>query len=207
MKRKKSKMKKLIILTFFTILAFFLLISTYGVFESILLREVGFDIAAWEVEVNGSKVTNEEKDFTIDDIIWEKSDNVVNGKVAPGIEGYFDIVIDPKDTDVSIKYEIEYDSEHLKNINPAFKITRVEEINDNKLYLTSESTYAGIIKLNDIKLNKTHTIRTYIKWEDIEENNENNYILGSSNILFELPVDVNVIQYLDEEIVEYINGD
>ena len=207
MKRKKSKMKKLIILTFFTILAFFLLISTYGVFESILLREVGFDIAAWEVEVNGSKVTNEEKDFTIDDIIWEKSDNVVNGKVAPGIEGYFDIVIDPKDTDVSIKYEIEYDLEHLKNINPAFKITRVEEINDNKLYLTSESTYAGIIKLNDIKLNKTHTIRTYIKWEDIEENNENDYILGSSNILFELPVEVNVIQYLDEEIVEYINGD
>lgn len=207
MKIKKSKMKKLIILTFFTILAFFLLLSTYGVFESIILREVDFDVAAWKVEVNGSKVTNEEKKFVIDDIKWESSDGVVNGKGAPGSEGYFDIIIDPKETEVSIKYEIVYDIEYLENINPAFKITKVEEINGNKIYLTSKNTYTGVIELKDIRLHRTNTIRTYIKWEDNEENNENDYALGSSGDSFNLPVDVNVIQYLDEEIVEYIDGD
>lgn len=200
-------MKKLIILTFFTILAFFLLVSTYGVFESILLREAGIEVASWNVEVNGNQVTNKEKKFTIEDINWGKSDNIINGKVAPGIEGYFDIKIDPKDTKVSIKYEIIYDIEYLKKINPAFTITKVEEINDNKLYLTSQNTYTGIITLDDIKLNKVHTIRTYVKWEDIEENYENDYLVGISDSQFQLPIDVNVIQYSDEEIVEYVDGE
>ena len=37
------------------------------------------------------------------------SKNVLEGKVAPGMDGYFDIVIDPKNTDVSIRYDLIYD--------------------------------------------------------------------------------------------------
>jgi len=193
-------MKKLLILTFFTILTFTLLVSTYGIFESGLLQGTSMKIAAWEITINESIITNEEKTFNIDNIIWNNSENVLSGKVAPGMDGYFDIVIDPKNTGVSVRYDVIYDIDYLNEINTAFKITKVEEINGNKLVLTDKYTYTGIIDLG----NEKQTIRTYVKWEDMEDNGETDYITGTTNTSFEIPIDVNVIQYLGEEIKEYV---
>lgn len=196
-------MKKLHILTFFTILTFFLLVSTYGIFESNIFRDTNMKIATWEVEINGSVVTNEQKKFNMEDIKWNTSGNVLEGKVAPGMDGYFDIQINPKKTDVSIKFDLVYDVEYLKTINPAIVITKVEELNGHELILTDKYTYTGVIDLEKIKKNTTYTIRTYIKWEDIEENSDNDYQLGTTNTMFELPINIVVTQYLDEEIIEY----
>lgn len=200
-------MKKLHIITFFTILTFFLLISTYGIFESNIFRDTNMKVATWEVEINGTSVTNEQKKFSIEDIIWNNSENVLEGKVAPGMDGYFDIQINPKKTDVSIRFDIMYDVEYLNEINPAFVITNVEEINGNQLTLVDKNTYTGIINLEQMKSNTIYTIRTYIKWEDMEENDENDYQLGSSSTEFELPININVTQYLGEEIIEYKDGE
>lgn len=200
-------MKKLNILTFFVILTFFLLVSAHGIFESGIFRDAVMKIATWKVEINGSVVTNEQKTFSIDDITWNSSDNVLEGKVAPGIDGYFDIIIDPNDTDVSVRYDLIYDMSTLKSINEAFVITKVEEINGKKLTLTDKDTYTGIIDLKSTEAKEIYTIRTYIKWEDIETNNDNDYLLGTSSITFELPIEVNVTQYLGEEIVEYVDSE
>jgi len=200
-------MKKLNILTFFTILTFFLLISTYGIFESGIFRDAAMKIAAWKIEINGSVVTNEQKTFSINDITWNSSENVLEGKVAPGIDGYFDISIDPKDTDVAIRYDLIYDMETLQSVNPAIVVTKVEEINGKELILTDKNIYTGIIDLESIDLSDVYTIRTYIKWEDIETNSDNDYLLGSSSLTFELPISVSVTQYLGEEIIEYVDSE
>lgn len=192
-------MKKLLILTFFTIVTFLILVGTYGVFESKVLNGSKIKLAAWKVEVNNTLVTSEEKTFTIEDIKCSNSDNVLDGKIAPGIEGYFDIYIDPKDTDVSIRYDIIYDIDYLKNINPAFVITKIEELSGNNLTLTDKNTYTGTILLKK----ESHIIRTYIKWEDIDDNGYNDYITGTTSTLFELPIKINISQYLGEEIIKY----
>lgn len=192
-------MKKLLILTFFTIMTYFLLVATYGVFESKVLNGTQIKLAAWNVEVNNSIVTNEDKTFTIEDIICSNSENVLNGKIAPGVDGYFDIVVDPKTTDVSVRYDITYDVEYLKNINKAFIITKVENLEENEIILTDKYTYTGIIFLGS----KANTIRTHIKWEDIEDNGYNDYITGTTSTLFELPVNIEITQYMGEEIIEY----
>jgi len=197
-------MKKLHIITFFTILTFFLLVVTYGIFESNIFRDVNMKIATWEVEINGTVVTNEQKKFNMEDIKWNNSENVLEGKVAPGMDGYFDIVIDPKNTDVSIRYDITYDIDYLNEINTAFKVTKVEELNGYELVLTDKNTYTGIV---DLESNKIYTIRTYIKWEDNVEYNDNDYQLGTTTALFELPININVTQYLGEEIIEYKGED
>jgi len=114
------------------------------------------------------------------------------------MDGYLDIVIDPKNTDVSIRYDIFLDVDYLHNINEAFIITNIEELNGNKLTLTNKNTYTGIIK--DYTKN---TIRIYIKWEDIENNNENDYNIGTTNQEVEIPININITQYLNEEILEY----
>jgi len=197
-------MKKLHIITFFTILTFFLLVVTYGIFESNIFRDVNMKIATWEVEINGTVVTNEQKKFNMEDIKWNNSENVLEGKVAPGMDGYFDIKIDPKKTAVSVRFDLVYDVEYLKSINPAFVITKVEELNGYELVLTDKNTYTGIV---DLESNKIYTIRTYIKWEDNVEYNDNDYQLGTTTALFELPININVTQYLGEEIIEYKGED
>ena len=194
-------MKKLLILTFFTILTFSLLVTTYGIFESGILSGTSIKVAAWEVTINDSIITNENKTFNINDIIWEGSENVLDGKVAPGMKGYFDIVIDPKNTDVSIRYDILYNLEDLNKINSFFKITNVEEINKNNLIKTDENTYTGLIDINN---KNTHTIRTYVEWIDDENNGQNDYLMGISDEIFKISIDINVIQYLGEEIKEYV---
>lgn len=192
-------MKKLLILTFFTILTYFLLVATYGVFESKVLNGSQIKLAAWKVEVNNTSITNEEKTFTIDDIVCSESNDVLKGKLAPGIEGYFDILVDPKDTEVSVRYDIIYDIDYLQSVNKAFVITKIEETSNKQLILTDKHTYTGVIPLNT----GSHVIRTYIKWEDIEDNGYNDYITGTTSTLFELPIKVNISQYLGEEIIEY----
>ena len=196
-------MKKLLTLTFFAILTFLLLVVTYGVFQSKVIRGTSIKIAAWVVQVNDGIVSSKEKKFTIDDIVWNTSSNVLEGKAAPGIDGYFDIVIDPNNTDVSIRYDIVYDMDYLKNINTSFEVYKVEELNNNDLLLTDKDTYTGLITLDN---SVSHTIRTYVKWQDIEENNESDYITGTENANFEIPVNVIVSQYTGEEIVEYNEG-
>ena len=197
-------MKKLLILTFFTILTFSLLLTTYGIFESGILTGTFIKIAAWEVTINDSVITNENKTFNINDIIWEGSENVLDGKVAPGMKGYFDIVIDPKNTDVAIRYDILYNLDDLNEINSFIKITNVEEINKNNLILTDKNTYTGLIDLNYISSKKTHIIRTYVEWIDDEDNSQNDYLVGISDEIFKISIDINVIQYLGEEIKEYV---
>ncbi len=192
-------MKKLLILTFFAILSFILL-STYGIFESDTTKEVDMKLAAWEITVNDSIVSSENKTFNIENIVWNKKETVKEGKIAPGMDGYFDIVINPKNTDVSIRYDITLDIEYLNNINKAFKVTKIEELNGNKLTLTNKNTYTGIINIdNSIK----NTIRIYMKWEDLEDNNEIDYNIGTTNEEIEFPININITQYLNEEIIEY----
>lgn len=197
-------MKKLLILTFFTMLTFSLLVATYGIFESDILTGTSIKIAAWEVTINDSIITNENKTFDIDDIIWEGSENVLEGKVAPGMKGYFDIAIDPKNTDVAIRYDILYNLDDLNEINSFIKITNVEEINNNDLVLTSENTYTGLLDLNDIENKKSHIIRTHVEWIDDENNSQNDYLIGISDEIFKISIDINVTQYLGEEIKEYV---
>ena len=192
-------MKKLSTLTFFAIFTFVLLAFTFGVFESRILRGTAIQIAAWSVKINDGIVSSETKTFTISDITWDSASNVVPGKVAPGIEGYFDMVIDPNNTDVSVRYDITYDISHLQNINPAFTLIGVVELDNNDIVVTN-NTYTGLILLDDIRNNVTHTVRTYVKWEDIEGNEANDYKTGYEQLNFELPVSVVVSQYLGEEL-------
>jgi len=196
-------MKKLLILTFFAILTCSLLITTFGIFESKVSNDTKIKTAAWKIQINDSIVTNEEKTFSINDVTWSTSNNVLEGKVAPGIEGYFDILIEPNETEVSIKYDLIYDMEYLKNINSAFTITKVEELSGNNLTLTDKNIYTGIISLNDIKDGKYHIIRTHVKWEDLDDNFQNDYKTGTTEANFEIPINVVVSQYLGEEIIKY----
>lgn len=173
--------------------------ASYGLFESNNNMIVNSEIGKWNVYVDGSSATS--GTFTVDSINIIDSSNVKEGKLAPSTMGYFDVVIDPRDTSVSVRYDITFD---FSSVTGNFSVTAIEEVNSGNLIRTGENTYTKVISLADIKNGTTNTVRVYVKWNNIEENNEVDSVIGSTKDNYiNIPVTVIVSQYLGEVIEEY----
>ena len=175
----------------------FMVIDSYGLFESKNVLNVD-NIAKWNVFINGTDIKKNET-FVVDKINLINNDNVLEGKMAPGSKGYFDIVIDPTDTDTSIRYDISFD---FSSLNDKIVVSGIEEITSGNLVRTGKNTYSKVITLNEIKNGITNTIRVYIKWDNSDD--ESDSAIGSViNNFINVPVTIAAYQYLGEKIDIY----
>lgn len=192
--------KKILYLLFisFVLITTYEVMDAYGLFESKNKLVVNQNVARWKILINGSNIT--EEDFVINSINVEGNENVLNGKLAPGVRGYFDVEIDPK-ADTSIVYSISFD---FSQISDSFIVENIEETTSGNLIRTDESTYSKVITLNEIKENKKNNVRVYLKWENKEENNATDSKIGlTENNYINIPVSVSAMQYFGEDIEEY----
>lgn len=174
--------------------------NTYGLFESKKEIDIDKSVAKWNIYINDNNLNTTET-FTIDNFTFQETDTVAKDKIAPGILGWFDILIDARDTQVSIIYEITFDFTSLpSNIT----VEKIEEINGREIIKTGPNTYSNYITLEDINNNLKDTIRVYIKWNNDEENNENDTNIGIiKNNSIKIPVSITVSQYLNDIIEPY----
>ena len=174
--------------------------NTYGLFESKKEIDIDKSVAKWNIYINDNNLNTTET-FTIDNFTFQETDTVAKDKIAPGIWGWFDILIDARDTQVSIIYEITFDFTSLpSNIT----VEKIEEINGREIIKTGPNTYSNYITLDDINNNVKDTIRVYIKWNNDEENNENDTNIGIiKNNSIKIPVSITVSQYLNDTIEPY----
>ena len=190
----KKRITFLVVLSILLLVIFFSTYS-YALFESDITGNVETNVASWKIKINNDLVSEgQESEFVIDSINYTQTDsNVRSGKFAPGIEGYYDLIIDPTDTEVSIKYSIIIDDFETENL----KVDRLELLSGGTL--TAEgNTYTNIIPLND---HTPQTIRFYLIWTDLntkESNIEDSKIGVRDNPDVKIPVTVNLIQYLGE---------
>lgn len=209
MKKNKNIIIFLVLLSMCVIaILVYKIISIYAVFHSNVGAKVEFRNGAWNIDVNGKKITTGvQTDFTIDQITVAEDQHTMPGKISPGLSGNFKIVINPKDTNVSIRYDITLNQDELKSSN--VKISSVEEKNNGaKLIKTAENEYTGIITLQDIQKNVIHEIEMNVEWLDDEQNNESDTLLGTNKDKrqFEIPVTFHATQYLGEEIIPVDNN-
>lgn len=192
----------------FLILVFSLatLYTVYNIYDTYALLEtdeiVSNDIktAKWNIKINDTLLGNTTS-FVVDGIKIEENDYTKENKLAPGTSGYFDILIDPTDTDVSIKYAISFD---FSNVPEGIDVLGVSETSGDTLIKTGENTYTNVLTLNDIKTGIKNNIRVNFSWNNIETNNIEDSKLGLIyNNKIEIPVEIEVLQYLGEEIKEY----
>ena len=199
--------KKLLYLIFsiFALLTVYEIINTYGLLETKNKMSVNPSVAKWNVLINGTDIKTGEN-FSVNSVNLSDSVNVLNGKIAPGAFGYFDIEIDPTNTDTSIIYSITFDFSLLSN---SFIIDKIEETTSGNLIRTGSSTYSKVITLDEIKENAKNNVRVYIKWENNEENNEIDSQIGlTKDNYINIPVSISAMQYLGEPVDEYIeNGE
>lgn len=187
-----------LLMLFFTI---YLTMDTYALFESNKNYDVSSDIAKFVIKVNGSEAKTEE--FVVDSIAYYENEYVIDNKIAPLVDGYFDIVIDAEDVEVSLRYDIEFDFSSLSI--PGLVISSITELGGNTLVLTDKDTYSGVITLADMDSSTVNTVRVSISWQNDEANNEVDSSWGMvANKVISIPVNVKLTQYLGEELPVYV---
>lgn len=136
--------------------------------------KIGF--AKWQIKVNNNDITDSSvSSINIVPIIKENN-NVAENTVAPTSSGYFDIVIDPSNVDVSFNYSI---SIKLLNENmPDLIISEyaiLDEFDDENSEITYMPLVDGIINdsftYTENSSYSPFTIRVWFEW--YEGNNEN----------------------------------
>lgn len=202
----KKIIKKILIIAilFMILLMAYKLINTYAVFYSEAQAKVKQENATWTIYVNNTNISSQNSNqFNVDTFEIEDNTHVAPGKIAPNTKGKFYIVIDPKETDVSVKYDIKLDKSQL--INDKIEISSIAIDGENTLIKTGEDIYTGVIMLDSIKQGRVDKIKVTLEWENDESNNENDTKIGRYvNYKMKIPIEVKATQYLGEKIEEYI---
>lgn len=205
-KKKHKKFKKIYLLYICIILIFvYCIIQIYAVFQSEVSGSVTIKNGVWQIKVNNTDISNgTNKEFKVNQIQVQNNEHVKPGNLAPGLLGTFNILINPDNTDVSVRYDISLNQENLTNKNISIK--SIKETNKGAdLIKTAENTFTGTITLDEIERGITNNIEVEIEWKDNEETNEEDIELAtkSEDYKLDIPIIVHVSQYLGEEIVAY----
>ena len=113
------------------------------------------DVAKWSFNVNGNN-------SSIQTIAINKNydeSSLTNGKIAPGTEGSFDIIIDASGSEVGVDYKVDFLNENNKPTNLKFKYENKEYSSLQEL----QSKLVGTINANDET--KTKNIKINWIWE------------------------------------------
>jgi hypothetical protein len=183
------------------VISIYLISETYAVFETNSNGTADFSIGSWVIHLNSIDISSGETvSFSINSFNYSDSSHIANGVIAPGRSGYFDLILDPDGTDVSVRYDITLDMEEEYADNITYYVTTT----DGTTIRTAEDTYSGIIDLNSIDNGDVATLRIVVEWVDNGSYNESDTALGlENNSSISIPAQINVVQYLGETIEEY----
>lgn len=176
--------------------------STYAVYETVTNGTANLDIGSWVIKLNSVDISSGETiSFSANNFTYTDSSHIADGVIAPGRSGYFELIIDPDGTDVSVRYDITLDLEEDYGDN----ITYYVDTNNGTAIRTGESTYSGVLDLEDIEDGDVATLRIVVEWVNNIAYDEHDTELGlipNNNIT--IPAEITVVQYLGETIVPYV---
>lgn len=192
----RSKKPLLIIAFLFLIILSYQILDSYGIFESDTSTDISSSIAKWQILVNGSNITGSTNTFNIDTVNWETNSGVAPGKAAPGLSAYFEILINPSGSEVSIEYEIFLDFLNLNN--DKISLISIKDKLGNSLTEVDANKYKGVIGLEDVLQGNIEKIRVEFTWENDESNNEiDSSYVGQTNPLLDIPISIRLSQYTE----------
>ena len=148
--------------------------NTYSRYVADTTSDIKIGFAKWQLVVNENDIS----DNTVSTInitpTMKPNDNVDENTIAPSSSGYFDIVIDPTNVDVSFDYSISIDllNENMPDLiisEYAFLSNTYKEGDDITYNPLENSTITNTFNIGN-DANEPFTIRVCFKW--IEGTNE-----------------------------------
>lgn len=134
--------------------------ATYAKYITSATADTNLSIAKWSVKINNKDIIHE-SDFT-ETITpsFYTNENIKDGVVAPTSKGYFNLILDGTDTDVSYKYVITIEKDSDSSIDD-LSITGATINNE-------DITYTGIIEksVSASSNQKIDTVKLEFEWDD-----------------------------------------
>ncbi len=188
------KIKRKIIF-FLSLLSLFYCVSlmqeTYAKYVSSASANASLTVARWNILVNNQDILNNSNFSGTITPMFEGTTHIKNGIIAPTAEGYFDIVINGTNTDVSFDWTVTLNTASTNTITDLV----ITKYSIDGVDYTYSGPFTRRILLNDN--NKTKTVRVYVKWNDdalTETMDNEDDTAATVNGIASMEVSVNVIQ-------------
>ena len=146
--------------------------QTYAKYLDTKEGDTDFTIAKWKILVNQQDITEASTMSSLINPVYIENEHMKEGVIAPGREGYFDLVIDSSNTEVSFRYDISVTSSENSSVNDL--VITGYSLNDSEIIPVSDqlNNLSNIIYYTDT--NKENKIRIYFQWRDGTGENMNN---------------------------------
>lgn len=144
--------------------------ETYGKYLTSVDEQTDIKIARWKIMVNGNDIRNNSTTATTITPYFIDNDNIEDNVIAPGAEGYFDLIIDGTGADVSFQYDINTSVSMDSSVRDI--IITGYSTNDGEKINTTENGISNIVPITEKE--KIITVRVYIKWDDSESSTMSN---------------------------------
>lgn len=157
--------KKLILLVVLSIiLCLFFVQESLAKYITAADETANISIARWKILVNDEDIRDENTVNTVINPVFLGNDNIAENIIAPTSEGYFDLIIDAREADVSFKYKISMSVNQNSSVKDLvatkYVVNGGEPITMDINNQTIENT---VLYGNN---NSTINIRVYIVWND-----------------------------------------
>lgn len=175
----------------------FIISDTYAKYRTSVKQITNIPIARWNVEVNGTSIKNNETLTNVIAPVFPGNEHIASGIIAPTAEGYFDLVLDYSEIDVSFSYSISatpnsestvkdiiitgysvddaIDTNTITPFDPAVGITDIIALNQstnnivNNTVVDNTANSQNTNTTVDNVVDTSRTVRIYIKWDDNSE--------------------------------------
>lgn len=196
---KKNKKILFFIILILLLIISLIIINTYAKYLSSASSSANVSIAKWNIKVNEITIKDQTDISSTIIPVFPGNENIASGIIAPTAEGYFDLMIDIQDVDVSFNYKI---TSSVAENSPVkdFVITGYSVDDDPKIEFQPDdekSISEDILLDSGIKNRK---IRIYIKWVDDESqtmDNSDDTLAAISDTPAIFNVNINFSQIID----------
>ena len=167
----EKKKKIALILAIFALIAFIGSVAyTYAKYFTLSTGKIGSSIKQWNIKVNDELIKNNTTlSQTITAYFPNENGKTAVNKMAPGTEGYFEIVIDYSKVDLSFSYDLSIaENEKLKDL----QIDRIE-VDGEEIERTDPDSIniVGNVNIEDPDDDLKKIVIVYFKWYDESDNN------------------------------------
>lgn len=148
-------------------ISLFLVQNTYAKYQTTATETANMQIARWKIKVNNQDITSNSTIANTITPIFSGNENTKDGVIAPRSEGYFDIVIDTTDIDVSFRYEISTNIASDSSVTD-LNVTGYSMNGGSIIPVSGNITSIGNTILYSSTSDRIINLRIYIAWLDSE---------------------------------------
>lgn len=162
--------------------------QTYAKYQTNIGGSANIKVARWYILVNNQDIINNSSSKIQITPTLEGSTHIKKDVIAPTSEGYFDLIIDAKDVDVSFAYNIQITTAKESNVKDYIAHSYTK--NQGQIEPLTNNTITGNIYEKDST--KIINIRVYTKWNEDENSTMDNKedtkatIEGSNNAILDV---------------------